>query len=109
MRDSRYNSIDNCPAIVVNEIMAISPATLESAFESIVTAIDANDFPGARLWLAKAKIYAKAMPKSYTIAGRSKTVTEDLTDLDTALDSAERAANGAGQTRLIGVSFAGAR
>lgn len=89
--------------------MAISPATFENACEQIVSSIDANDFNAARLWLTKAKIYAKALPKSYTVAGKSKTITEDLADLDAAIDTAERAASGAGQTRLIGVAFAGAR
>ena len=85
--------------------MAITPANLDAAFEGIVTAIDSSNFALARTWLTKAKIYAKALPKNYTISGRSKTVTEDLTDLDAAIDAAERAAAGAGGTRLIGVSF----
>lgn len=85
--------------------MAITPADLDNALQNIRTAIIVRDFASARLALTDAQICVIALPKNYTIAGKSKTVEQDLKDLDEAIDRAERAANGAGKTQIYGVSF----
>lgn len=70
-----------------------------------------GDFNTARLQLGLARVTFVNLPESYMIAGRSlkRPPASVLDQLEKTINTSERANDGAGGTRLIGVQFAGAR
>ena len=79
----------------------------EAALVAIGTAISGSQFATARVQLALAQTYASGLP-DYATEQRSvtrHTATENLKNLREAIDTAERAAAGAGDVQIVPIGF----
>lgn len=67
-------------------------AQFETAIDAVITAIDAGNYETAYVEIAKAAVYAAALPRT-TVDGASIEYTAKVESLQKAIEAAELAAN----------------
>lgn len=85
----------------------VTLAQFKSELGALKTAIEGSQFNTARIKLALARVSLAGLFDSQSVDNRSYAMRHEkvLEDLESAIDLAERAANGGGRTQLVPVQF----
>jgi len=85
----------------------VTLAQFKAELGALKTAIEGGSFNDARVKLALARVTLAGLFDSQSVDNRSYAMRHEkvLEDLESAIDLAERAANGGGKTQIVPVQF----